>query len=55
MFEDQSIVVTLNDENAKCKRILFETSDETLVRSACLRLNLKKEDYTLSKVQRKQK
>lgn len=53
MFDDQSIVVTLNGEGTKCKRILFETTDETLVRSAMLRLNCKKEDYTLTKVQRK--
>lgn len=56
MFDtDNSIIVELNDENAKCKRIVFQTEDETLIRAAMLKLgfpfgtfNLRKQKVNIS-------
>ncbi len=35
---EQQLIVEINEENAKCKQIIFKTMDETLVRAAMLKL-----------------
>ena len=49
MFDTESLIVELNDENSKCKRIIFETNDEVLVRAGMLKLGMANGTYRLFK------
>lgn len=50
MFEKESLIVEMNDqENSKCKRIIFETNDETLVRAGMLKLGMANGTFKLYK------
>lgn len=50
MFDKNSLIVEMNDqENAKCKRIIWETNDEVLVRAGMLKLGMQNGTYKLFK------
>lgn len=50
MFTTESLIVEFNDmETAKCKRIIFQTSDEVLVRAGMLKLGFANGTYKLFK------
>ena len=46
---DAGIICKINDDNAKCKRIAFDTTDETLVRSAMMKLGFQITDFKVKK------
>lgn len=46
---NEGMICKINDENAKCRRIAFDTTDETLVRSALMKLGFHVNDFKVKK------